>query len=138
MQGAKEDKNLNVTLETVFKHIEDSAKSNDSENNFAGLFDNFDVNSKKLGATVVKRNENLAKLLDGVKNMAFGDYRDNTIDAFSDAYGFLMTMYASNAGKSGGEFYTPQEVSELLTRIATYGKMEVNKVYDPACGSGCP
>lgn len=135
-QRAKNDDNLNVTIETVFKNIEASAKGSESEASFAGLFDDFDVNSNKLGATVAKRNEKLVKLLEGVKNMSLGDYQDNTIDAFGDAYEYLMTMYASNAGKSGGEFYTPQEVSELLTRIATLGKTQVNKVYDPACGSG--
>lgn len=101
-----------------------------------GLFDDFDVNSNKLGGTVAKRNERLVKLMNGVASMQLGDYQENTIDAFGDAYEYLMGMYASNAGKSGGEYYTPQEVSELLTRLATAGKTEVNKVYDPACGSG--
>lgn len=135
-ERAKSDENLNETLEKIFNHIEESAKGSEAESDFAGLFDDFDVNSNKLGATVAKRNEKLVKLLEGVKNMALGDYQSNTIDAFGDAYEYLMTMYASNAGKSGGEFYTPQEVSELLTRLATVGKTEVNKVYDPACGSG--
>ncbi|MBR0091497.1 MAG: type I restriction-modification system subunit M, partial [Lachnospiraceae bacterium] len=130
------DDNLNETLEGIFAHIEDSAKGTVSEDDFSGLFDDFDVNSNKLGATVARRNEKLVKLLDGVGDMKLGDYRENTIDAFGDAYEFLMTMYASHAGKSGGEFYTPQEVSELLTRLAVVGKKEVNKVYDPACGSG--
>ena len=130
------DENLNMTLESVFNHIENSAKGSESEDDFAGLFDDIDVNSSKLGATVAKRNANLVKLLDGVGNMRLGNYKDNTIDAFGDAYEFLMGMYASNAGKSGGEFFTPQEVSELLTRLAVVGKSEVNKVYDPACGSG--
>lgn len=131
---AKEDENLNETLERVFKNIEDSAKGHISEDDFKGLFDDFDVNSNKLGNTVAKRNEKLIKLLDGIGNMKLGDYKENTIDAFGDAYEFLMTMYASNAGKSGGEFFTPQEVSELLTRIAIYGKKDVNKVYDMCCG----
>lgn len=133
---ARQDENLNETLEKIFKNIENSAKGTPSEDDFAGLFEDFDVNSNKLGATVAKRNEKLATLLDKVAEMNLGDYKDNTIDAFGDAYEYLMSMYASNAGKSGGEFYTPQEVSELLTRIATYGKKQVNKVYDPACGSG--
>ena len=133
---ADKDENLNETLESIFNHIEDSAKGSDSEADFAGLFDDFDVNSNKLGATVAKRNEKLVKLLNGVGEMKLGDYKQNTIDAFGDAYEYLMTMYASNAGKSGGEFYTPQEVSELLTRLAIVGKTEINKVYDPACGSG--
>ena len=133
---APNDDNLNETLEKVFRHIEESAQGADSEDDFAGLFDDIDVNSNKLGATVAKRNEKLIKLLNGIGDMNLGEYQDNTIDAFGDAYEFLMGMYASNAGKSGGEYFTPQEVSELLTRIAVIGKTEVNKVYDPACGSG--
>lgn len=135
-QRAATDENLNMTLEAVFRHIEESAKGSDSEDDFAGLFDDIDVNSNKLGTTVAKRNANLVKLLDGVANMRLGNYKENSIDAFGDAYEYLMSMYASNAGKSGGEFFTPQDVSELLTRIAVAGKTEVNKVYDPACGSG--
>ena len=133
---AGKDENLNMTLEAAFRHIEESAKGSPSEDNFAGLFDDLDVNSNKLGATVAKRNANLVKLMNGIADMKLGDYKDNSIDAFGDAYEYLMGMYASNAGKSGGEFFTPQEVSELLTRMAVAGKTEVNKVYDPACGSG--
>ena len=133
---AKDDENLNETLETVFRHIEESAKGSESESDFAGLFDDFDVNSNKLGSTVAKRNEKLCKLLDGVADMNLGDVKNHDIDAFGDAYEYLMTMYASNAGKSGGEFFTPADVSELLTRLGTVGKTEINKVYDPACGSG--
>lgn len=135
-KDAKNNDNLNETLEKVFKAIEGSAQGTDSEDDFKGLFDDIDVNSNKLGATVGKRNEKLVKLLDGIGDMKLGNYQDNTIDAFGDAYEFLMGMYASNAGKSGGEYYTPQEVSELLTRLTIVGKTEVNKVYDPACGSG--
>lgn len=135
-ETAAVDENLNETLEKAFRSIESSAQGGPSEDNFKGLFDDIDVNSNKLGGTVAKRNEKIVKLMNGVGEMKLGDYRDNTIDAFGDAYEFLMGMYASNAGKSGGEYYTPQEVSELLTRIALVGKMEVNKVYDPACGSG--
>ena len=133
---AKDDENLNETLETVFRHIEESAKGSESESDFEGLFDDFDVNSNKLGATVAKRNEKLVKLLSGVAEMNLGDVKGHDIDAFGDAYEYLMTMYASNAGKSGGEFFTPADVSELLTRLGTIGKTEINKVYDPACGSG--
>lgn len=133
---AANDENLNETLEKVFNHIEESAKGSQSEGSFAGLFDDFDVNSNKLGSTVAKRNERLVKLLDGVADMNLGSVKDHDIDAFGDAYEYLMKMYASNAGKSGGEFYTPPEVSELLTRLGTVGKKKVNKVYDPACGSG--
>ena len=130
------DENLNETLETIFRHIEESAKGSQSEGSFAGLFDDFDVNSNKLGATVAKRNDKLVKLLNGIAAMDLGEVKDHQIDAFGDAYEYLMTMYASNAGKSGGEFFTPADVSELLTRLGTVGKTEVNKVYDPACGSG--
>ena len=133
---ADNDENLNETLERVFNNIEASAKGSSSESSFAGLFDDFDVNSNKLGSTVAKRNERLAKLLRGVANMNLGDVKDHDIDAFGDAYEYLMTMYASGAGKSGGEFFTPADVSELLTRLGTVGKTEINKVYDPACGSG--
>ena len=131
---AKDDENLNETLEKIFNNIENSAKGAESEDDFSGLFDDIDVNSNKLGATVPKRNEKLVKILDGIASINLGKYPDNSIDAFGDAYEFLMSMYASNAGKSGGEFYTPQEVSELLTRLAIVGKTSVNKVYDPACG----
>lgn len=133
---AKDDENLNETLERVFRHIEESAKGSESESDYAGLFDDFDVNSNKLGSTVAKRNEKLCKLLDGIADMKLGDVKNHDIDAFGDAYEYLMTMYASNAGKSGGEFFTPAEVSELLTRLGTVDKTEINKVYDPACGSG--
>lgn len=133
---AENDDNLNETLEAIFKNIEASAQGTDSEANFKGLFDDIDVNSSKLGGSVVRRNERLAKLINSVADMKLGGYQNNTIDAFGDAYEYLMAMYASNAGKSGGEYFTPQEVSELLTRIALVGKTEVNKVYDPACGSG--
>ena len=133
---AKDDENLNMTLETIFRHIENSAVGTESEDSFKDLFADFDVNSNKLGSTVAKRNEKLVKLLYGIRDMNLGDIRDHSIDAFGDAYEFLMTMYASNAGKSGGEFFTPQEVSELLTRLGIVGKTDLNKVYDPACGSG--
>lgn len=133
---AKTDENLNETLSRVFKNIENSAKGTESEDDLKGLFDDIDVNSNKLGATVTKRNEALVKIIDAIGGLQFGDYQENTNDTFGDAYEFLMTMYASNAGKSGGEFFTPQEVSELLAEITVVGKKQVNKVYDPACGSG--
>lgn len=136
LKNARQDKNLNETLSQVFKNIENSAKGFSSEDDLKGLFADLDVNSAKLGNTVEKRNQKLVNLLEAIGGLHLGNYSDNTIDAFGDAYEFLMTMYASNAGKSGGEFYTPQEVSELLAKITTVGKKEVNKVYDPACGSG--
>lgn len=133
---AAEDENLNETLERVFTNIEASAKGTDSEDDLKGLFDDLDVNSSKLGPTVAKRNEKLVKLLDAIGDLNLGNFSDNTIDTFGDAYEYLMQMYASSAGKSGGEYYTPQEVSELLARITVVGKTKVNKVYDPAAGSG--
>jgi type I restriction enzyme M protein len=133
---AMNDPNLNETLERVFRNIEASAIGADSEDDFKGLFDDLDVNSPKLGNTVAKRNEKLVKLLDAIGDLNLGDFNDHAIDSFGDAYEYLMTMYASSAGKSGGEFFTPPEVSELLARITVVGKKSVNKVYDPACGSG--
>lgn len=133
---AADDENLNETLTQVFKNIEGSAVGTDSEDDLKGLFDDLDVNSAKLGHTVAKRNEKLVKLLDAIGDLTLGNFSDHTIDAFGDAYEYLMQMYASDAGKSGGEYYTPQEVSELLARLTVVGKSSVNKVYDPACGSG--
>lgn len=135
--NAEADDNLNETLSRIFKNIEGSAIGTDSESDMKGLFSDIDVNSPKLGATVSKRNELLTKIMQKIGAMNLGgDLQDAQIDAFGDAYEFLMTMYASNAGKSGGEFFTPQEVAELLARIASEGKNKINKVYDPACGSG--
>jgi type I restriction enzyme M protein len=134
--GAKNDPNLNETMSRVFRNIEGSAVGSPSELDIKGLFDDMDVNSNKIGGTVTKRNELLVKLLESVGELQLGNYADNSIDAFGDAYEYLMTMYASSAGKSGGEFFTPQEVSELLAKITVVGKKKVNRVYDPACGSG--
>ncbi|MDR2189863.1 MAG: type I restriction-modification system subunit M [Candidatus Peribacteria bacterium] len=136
VKKARNDPNLNETISKVFKNIENSAHGTESENDIKGLFDDFNVNSNKLGNTVEQRNKKLTDLLESIADLKLGNYSDNTIDAFGDAYEYLMTMYASNAGKSGGEFFTPQEVSELLAEITTVGKKEVNKVYDPCCGSG--
>lgn len=133
---AANDEDLNETLERVFQNIEASAKNSPSEDDLKGLFDDLDVNSSKLGSSVAKRNEKLVKLLNAIGELDLGNFYDNSIDLFGDAYEYLMAMYASTAGKSGGEFFTPQEVSELLARITVLGKTQVNKVYDPACGSG--
>jgi type I restriction enzyme M protein len=130
------DENLNETLSRVFRNIEGSATGTASEHDLKGLFDDFDVNASKLGSSVAKRNERLVKLMNAIGDLDLGHFADHTIDAFGDTYEYLLTMYASSAGKSGGEFFTPQEVSELLARITVVGKTEVNKVYDPACGSG--
>lgn len=134
---AATDDNLNETLSRIFKDIEGSAMGTESEADMKGLFSDIDVNSPKLGATVGKRNELLTKLMQKIGAMDLGgDLQDARIDAFGDAYEYLMTMYASNAGKSGGEFFTPQEVAELLARIASSGRGRLSRVYDPACGSG--
>lgn len=136
-ERAKDDPDLNETIEKVFDNIEASAKGTDSEDDLKGLFDDIDVNSNKLGPTVAKRNETLRKILNTIGSLKLEEeFADNSIDVFGDAYEYLMSMYASAAGKSGGEFFTPQEVSELLARITVVGKTEVNKVYDPCCGSG--
>ncbi len=133
---AASDVNLNETLKRVFTNVEGSAVGAESEGDLKGLFADLDVNSAKLGPTVDSRNKKLVKLLDAIGDLDLGSFADHTIDAFGDAYEYLMQMYAANAGKSGGEFFTPQEVSELLARITVIGKTSVNKVYDPACGSG--
>ena len=137
IKAARENDNLNETLETVFKNIEGSAMGTDSEKDLKGLFADVDVNSAKLGNSVPERNKKLVKLLEMINSLDFGnDFQENRIDAFGDAYEYLMNMYASNAGKSGGEYFTPQDVSELLTRITLIGRTNVNRVYDPCCGSG--
>ena len=133
---AQDTTNLNETLRTTFDKIEASTIGTTSESKFKGLFSDLDVNSSKnLGDTLLKRNEKLYKVMQAIEQLDL-HYSDNTIDAFGDAYEYLMRMYASSAGKSGGEFFTPQEVSYLLARLTSYGKQSVNKVYDPACGSG--
>ena len=134
-KGAASNENLNVVISNVFNNIEASARGTDSEDDVKGLFDDFTIDNK-LGNTVDERNEKLIKLLNAIGDLNFGEYTYNNIDLFGDAYEYLMTMYASSAGKSGGEFFTPQEVGELLARIVIMDKTSVNKVYDPACGSG--
>ena len=137
-KNAAKNEDLNIKLSEVFKNIEDSAKGTASEKCFSGLFNDFDLNSEgKLGNTLAKRNAKLASLLTKIAAIDFGgDYMDNNSDVFGDAYEYLMGMYASDAGQKGGEFFTPQEVSELLTKICVHGKTRVNKVYDLTCGSG--
>ena len=133
---AHDTTSLNETLSNAFDSIEASTIGTTSESDFKGLFSDIDVNSSKnLGETLLKRNEKLYKVMQAIAELDLR-YSDNTIDTFGDAYEYLMRMYASSAGKSGGEFFTPQEVSHLLARLVSYGKQSVNKVYDPACGSG--
>ena len=131
------DENLNMTLSKIFHDIEGSAIGTESEDDMKGLFNDFNVDNSQLGADVKTRNKLIAKVLLKVRDMNLGsEFGGNKIDAFGDAYEFLMTMYASNAGKSGGEFFTPQEVSELLARLTAADGHEIRSVYDPACGSG--
>jgi len=135
------DNSLNERLHNIFRNIESSAIGTKSEENFKNLFDDIDVNNNKLGSTVINRNKKLKKIIIAISQTNLGNYKNNSIDAFGDAYEYLMGMYASSAGKSGGEFFTPQEVSELLTRITLLdkdgeSKKEIKNVYDPAAGSG--
>lgn len=136
-KNCEQDENLNMTLSNIFREIEASAIGTESEDDLKGLFSDFNVDSSQLGGDVKTRNKLIAKVLLKVRDMNLGDdFQENKIDAFGDAYEFLMTMYASNAGKSGGEFFTPQEVSELLARLTAADGHEIRSVYDPACGSG--
>ena len=128
--------NLNTDLKTIFNAIENSATSYPSEPDIKGLFADFDTTSNRLGSTVTDKNKRLAAVLKGIAELEFGKFEDNHIDLFGDAYEYLISNYAANAGKSGGEFFTPQSVSTLITRLALHGQDKVNKIYDPACGSG--
>ena len=130
------DPELNVRVAGIFKAIEASSVGQPSEKDFKGLFDDVDVTSNKLGGNLEERCERLAKIIIGIRDLDFGKVDESHIDLFGDAYEYLMNMYASSAGKSGGEFFTPQEVSELLARLTTQEQRNVNKIYDPACGSG--
>ncbi|WP_187891606.1 type I restriction-modification system subunit M [Helicobacter pylori] len=136
LKNAPHNEDLNVTLQNIFNEIEKSSLGFKSEENVKGLFADLDVNSNKLGSSHKNRVEKLNKILQAIGGMQLGDYQKSGIDVFGDAYEYLMAMYASNAGKSGGEFFTPQEVSELLAKITLHNQESVNKVYDPCCGSG--
>ena len=133
---ANTNENLNTELAAIFNAIESSAQGKASEKNIRGLFADFDTTSNRLGNTVADKNRRLAAVIKGVESLDFGDFADNEIDLFGDAYEFLISNYAANAGKSGGEFFTPQSVSKLIARLALLGQDTINKVYDPACGSG--
>jgi len=128
--------NLNTDLKAIFDAIESSANGYPSEPDIKGLFADFDTTSNRLGNTVENKNKRLAAVLKGVEELNFGDFEDNQIDLFGDAYEFLISNYAANAGKSGGEFFTPQHVSKLIAQLAMHKQNDVNKIYDPACGSG--
>lgn len=136
VKNANSNEHLNTDLKNIFNEIEDSAVGYPSEPDIKGLFADFDTTSNRLGNTVADKNKRLAAVLKGVAELDFGHFEDNQIDLFGDAYEFLISNYAANAGKSGGEFFTPQNVSKLIARLALHGQSTVNKIYDPACGSG--
>lgn len=133
---ANTNPNLNTELKNIFNEIESSATGYPSEEDIKGLFADFDTTSTRLGNTVENKNSRLAAVLKGVEELNFGNFEDNQIDLFGDAYEFLISNYAANAGKSGGEFFTPQHVSKLIAQLAMHKQTSVNKIYDPACGSG--
>lgn len=135
-KNANTNPNLNTDLAAIFSAIESSANGYASEHDIKGLFADFDTTSNRLGNTVEEKNRRLAAVIKGVESLDFGKFEDNEIDLFGDAYEFLISNYAANAGKSGGEFFTPQNVSNLIARLAMLGQSSVNKIYDPACGSG--
>ena len=135
-KNANMNPNLNTDLAAIFDAIESSANGYASEHDIKGLFADFDTTSNRLGNTVEEKNRRLAAVIKGVESLDFGKFEDNEIDLFGDAYEFLISNYAANAGKSGGEFFTPQNVSNLIARLAMLGQSSVNKIYDPACGSG--
>lgn len=136
VKNASDNENLNTDLANIFKAIEGSAVGFASEDAIKGLFEDVDTTSNRLGGTVAEKNKRLTDILKGIAEINFGDFQSNDIDAFGDAYEYLISNYASNAGKSGGEFFTPQTVSKLLARLVMDGKTSINKVYDPTCGSG--
>jgi type I restriction enzyme M protein len=133
---ANTNPNLNTDLKAIFNAIESSANGYPSEPDIKGLFADFDTTSTRLGNTVENKNARLAAVLKGVEELNFGNFEDNQIDLFGDAYEFLISNYAANAGKSGGEFFTPQHVSKLIAQLAMHKQDKVNKIYDPAAGSG--
>ncbi|XMB85493.1 type I restriction-modification system subunit M [Mycoplasmatota bacterium WC44] len=135
-KNANKNESLNTDLAEIFRAIESSANGYPSENDIKGLFTDFDTTSNRLGNTVIDKNKRLAAVIKGVEEINFGKFEDNQIDLFGDAYEFLISNYAANAGKSGGEFFTPQSVSKLIAKLAMHGQESINKIYDPAAGSG--
>ena len=136
VKDADTNPNLNTDLKAIFDSIESSANGYASEKNIKGLFADFDTTSNRLGSTVESKNKRLATVLKGIDELDFGSFEENKIDLFGDAYEFLIHNYAANAGKSGGEFFTPQDVSKLISQLATHNLLTINKIYDPAAGSG--
>ena len=135
-ENANTNEDLNTDLRKIFDEIENSASGYPSEQDIKGLFADFDTTSNRLGNTVKEKNERLAAVIKGVEGLNFGEFQENQIDLFGDAYEFLISNYAANAGKSGGEFFTPQCVSKLIAKLATHEQTTINKIYDPAAGSG--
>ncbi len=135
-KNANTNENLNTDLKAIFENIESSANGYPSEQDIKGLFADFDTTSNKLGNSVKDKNSRLSAVLKGVLELNFGKFEDNHIDLFGDAYEFLISNYSANAGKSGGEFFTPQSVSKLIAQLAMHKQTTVNKIYDPAAGSG--
>ena len=133
---ANTNESLNTDIATIFTQIEASANGYPSEPDIKGLFADFDTTSTRLGNTVTDKNKRLAAVLKGVAGLKFGNFQGSEIDLFGDAYEYLISNYAANAGKSGGEFFTPQHVSRLIAQLAMHGQNSINKIYDPACGSG--
>lgn len=136
VKTANTNDSLNTDLADIFGKIEASASGYESEGDIKGLFADFDTTSNRLGNTVKDKNKRLSSVLKGVEGLDFGDFQGSHIDLFGDAYEFLISNYAANAGKSGGEFFTPQHVSKLIAQLAMHKQTSVNKIYDPACGSG--
>ena len=135
-KNANTNESLNTDLKAIFDAIENSASGYPSEKDIKGLFADFDTTSNRLGNTVKDKNARLAAVIKGIEGLDFGNFEDNQIDLFGDAYEYLISNYAANAGKSGGEFFTPQSVSKLIAKLATHGLTTINKIYDPAAGSG--
>jgi type I restriction enzyme M protein len=135
-ESANTNESLNTDLASIFAAIEGSANGYPSEQDIKGLFADFDTTSNRLGNTVKDKNARLAAVLKGVGELKFNGFDVSPIDLFGDAYEFLISNYAANAGKSGGEFFTPQNVSKLIAQLAMHKQTSVNKIYDPACGSG--
>lgn len=134
--NAANNPNLNIDLAKIFTSIENSALGYESEKNIKGLFAEFDTTSSRLGTTVMDKNNKLVKVLEGIAELNFGKFSENKIDLFGDAYEFLINNYAANSARSGGEYFTPQSVSKLIAMLAMHKQDKINKVYDPACGSG--
>lgn len=135
-KNANTNESLNTDLAAIFAAIESSANGYPSEKDIKGLFADFDTTSNRLGNTVTEKNKTLSAVIKGVEGLNFGEFEDNQIDLFGDAYEYLISNYAANAGKSGGEFFTPQSVSKLIAKLAIEGQTTINKIYDPAAGSG--